>query len=70
MRKIVLFASVFAFSAVLFIGLTSKTSGTGPTAESQCVKCHTDAKRLIRLSWEIEKIRPKPAKSALTSGEG
>jgi len=39
-------------------------------SESQCVVCHTNVKKLIRLSWEIEKIRPKLGKSAETSGEG
>ena len=39
-------------------------------SESQCVVCHTNVKKLIRLSWEIEKIRPKQSKSAETSGEG
>jgi hypothetical protein len=39
-------------------------------SESQCVVCHTDVKKLIRLSWEIEKIRPKQGQSAETSGEG
>ena len=39
-------------------------------SESQCVVCHTDVKKLIRLSWEIEKIRPEQGKSAETSGEG
>lgn len=39
-------------------------------SESQCVVCHIDVKMLIRLSWEIETIRPKPGKSAETSGEG
>ncbi|MGD8254221.1 MAG: hypothetical protein PVH34_10455 [Syntrophobacterales bacterium] len=40
------------------------------TSESQCVVCHTNVKKLIRLSWDIEKIRPKQGKSAETSGEG
>ena len=40
------------------------------TTESQCVACHTDVKKLIRLGWEIEKIRPQKGKSAQTSGEG
>jgi hypothetical protein len=39
-------------------------------SESQCVVCHTDVKKLIRLSWEVEKIRPKQGQSAETSGEG
>ncbi|MBN2139756.1 MAG: hypothetical protein JW718_02005 [Desulfovibrionaceae bacterium] len=38
-------------------------------AQSQCVQCHTQLKPLIRLTWEVEKIRPK-LKSAETAGEG
>jgi hypothetical protein len=38
--------------------------------QSQCIACHTDLKKLMRLCWEIEKIRPKPRASAETSGEG
>ena len=49
--------------------LTEKEPELGKT-ESQCVVCHTNVKKLIRLGWEIEKIRPKPGKSAETSGEG
>ena len=49
--------------------LTEKKPEVGKT-ESQCVVCHTDVKKLIRLGWEIEKIRPKQGKSAQTSGEG
>jgi hypothetical protein len=37
---------------------------------SGCVQCHTDVRRLIRLSWEVERVRGKPAVSALTEGEG
>ena len=39
-------------------------------AASQCVRCHTRVKGLIRLSWAVEKLRPKPVRSAETSGEG
>ena len=49
--------------------MTKKEPEVGKT-ESQCVVCHTDVKKLIRLGWEIEKIRPKQGKSAQTSGEG
>jgi hypothetical protein len=38
--------------------------------QTQCIICHTNVKGLIRLSWEIEKLRPKKAESAETSGEG
>lgn len=51
------------------LNLTEKEPEVGKS-ESQCVVCHTNVKKLIRLSWEIEKIRPKQGKSAETSGEG
>lgn len=37
---------------------------------SECVQCHTDVKKLIRLSWEVEKVRGKPKLSAENAGEG
>jgi hypothetical protein len=37
---------------------------------SGCIQCHTDVKKLIRLSWEVERVRGKPAVSAQTQGEG
>jgi hypothetical protein len=47
-----------------------ETPGDASSAQTQCVVCHTNVKGLIRLSWEVEKLRPKPARSAETSGEG
>ena len=38
--------------------------------DSECVRCHTDVKGLIRLGWEVEKIKPKAGQSAEISGEG
>ena len=40
------------------------------TPPDQCVQCHTDVKKLIRLSWEVEKVRGKPKVSAENEGEG
>lgn len=37
---------------------------------STCVQCHTDVKKLIRLGWEVEKVRGKPRVSAENEGEG
>jgi hypothetical protein len=63
--------AVFAVSALL--GLTIVYAKA--EAKSECVVCHTDMKRLIHLSWEINQVRPKLDKSAETSpaetpGEG
>jgi hypothetical protein len=37
---------------------------------SSCIDCHTNLKKLIRLSWKIEALKPKSLKSEETSGEG
>ena len=37
---------------------------------SSCIACHTNVKKLIKLCWKIEALRPKPLKSSETSGEG
>ncbi len=41
-----------------------------PLPASTCVQCHTDVKKLIRLGWEVEKVRGKPEVSAENEGEG
>jgi hypothetical protein len=41
-----------------------------PMPTSTCVQCHTDVKKLIRLGWEVEKVRGKPKISAENEGEG
>lgn len=66
--------AVLAVSALL--GLTTVYAKAEiAEAKSECVVCHTDMKRMILLSWEIEQVRPKLDKSAETSpaetlGEG
>jgi hypothetical protein len=37
---------------------------------SQCIQCHTNLKKLIRLCWDVEALKPKDRQSAETSGEG
>ena len=41
-----------------------------PLPASTCVQCHTDVKKLIRLGWEVEKVRGKVKVSAENEGEG
>ena len=43
------------------------SAGSG---QSQCIACHTDLKKLIRLCWEVEKIKPPPPASEENYGEG
>ena len=45
-------------------------SDAAPPASSRCVACHTDLKGLIRLCWEVEKIKPRPKTSSEIAGEG
>ena len=61
--------AVFAIAAVL--GPTAAYAKAEPAkSKSECITCHTDIYRIIRLSSEIEKTRPKLGKSAETLGEG
>ena len=39
-------------------------------SSNQCAVCHADLKKLMRLCWKIEKMRPKAQASSETSGEG
>ena len=56
--------------AVVLGGVALLFSIGGASAEeSQCINCHTDLKGLIRLGWEVEKVKPKK-KSAEIAGEG
>ncbi len=56
----------FAVSALLGLTIVYAKAEIAE-AKSECVVCHTDMKRLIHLSWEIEQVRPKLDKSAETS---
>ncbi len=48
----------------------SASADQGLENQNQCVQCHTDLKKLIRLCWEVEKIHPRLQTSKETSGEG
>ena len=61
--------AVFVVSA-LFVFTAVYAKAEIAEAKSECVVCHTDMKRLIRLSLEIKQARPKLDESAKTSGEG
>jgi len=45
-------------------------SAAGEGGSSRCIDCHTNLKKLIRLCWKVEALKPKPLKSEETSGEG
>jgi hypothetical protein len=69
-KKPILFATLVLFLANLMIaGWLSAALATEVT-ESECIRCHTNVKGLIRLSWDVEKVKPAKPKSAETSGEG
>lgn len=58
--------------SALLVSLPSeaqKQPATDRPTKSQCVVCHTDVNGLIRLSWEVERIKPE-LKSSEISGEG
>jgi hypothetical protein len=66
-------------SAVVALGLVlpfcalplcAAPPSTVPTNASQCVQCHANLKKLIRLCWKVVEIRPRGKVSTETSGEG
>jgi hypothetical protein len=68
-KKSFVWAVVFFFP--LLIVLTPKTSiNKEIDAENECVNCHTNLKKLMDLSWEVKKIKPKMEQSKEISGEG
>ncbi len=53
---------------LLFASMPKAPSFASET--SQCVQCHTNVKKLIRLGWEVEKEKGKPRVSQEIEGEG
>ena len=51
-------------------GLTAGSPQVQVAGENQCIVCHTNVKKLIRLGWEVEKTKPNKGKSTLSAGEG
>ena len=45
-------------------------SVAGESVNSSCIECHTNLKKLIKLIWKLEEMRPKSQKSQEISGEG
>jgi hypothetical protein len=55
----------------IFLVLTPKIwISKGIAAENECVNCHTNLKKLMDLSWEVKKIKPRQKLSKEISGEG
>jgi hypothetical protein len=62
---------IVVFAIVDFLGpARGYAKAEAAEGKSECIACHTDVKKLIRLSREVQKIRPKLGKSAETLGEG
>lgn len=61
-------------SGALIFGISPFSDQPQANADSvnknECIKCHTNVKRLIRLGWEIEKVKGKPTTSREIAGEG
>jgi hypothetical protein len=60
---------LMSLTVVIFFSFVWPVIGQ-ETSSSRCIECHTDVKKLIRLSWEVEKVRGKPPVSEETEGEG
>ena len=64
----------FLLVSILFLCVWTPSKASRATADSasvsECVKCHTNVKGLIRLGWKIEEIKGKPSVSEEIEGEG
>jgi hypothetical protein len=59
------------FVIAAFLGPAAAYAKAEPAkSKSECIACHTDLNRIIRLSSEIEQIRPESRRSEEASGEG
>jgi hypothetical protein len=67
-RLILSCAVLISVSMVPWIHQSLSEAGEG--GGSQCIDCHTNLKKLIRLCWKVEALKPKALKSEETSGEG
>lgn len=65
-------AGLSVWAPLVALGVLSLASplASQEAPTSTCVQCHTDVKKLIRLGWEVEKVRGKPQLSAENEGEG
>jgi hypothetical protein len=66
-RTVGLLAAAFCLGCLAFVPTRDAAAAAKP---SQCVACHSNLKKLIRLCWKVEALKPKPAASEETSGEG
>jgi hypothetical protein len=69
MRSLTLKASI-VFALILSLWAWGPFSVPAAADVNQCFSCHTNPRKLIQITREIEASRPKPAASAETEGEG
>ena len=66
--------SILTCLALTILGIAlwnhQNPSVAGESANSSCIECHTNLKKLIKLIWKIEEMQPKSQKSEEISGEG
>ncbi|MCP4691807.1 MAG: hypothetical protein GY859_27425 [Desulfobacterales bacterium] len=55
---------------LLFFLATPGIASPLASETSTCIQCHTNVKKLIRLGWEVEKVKGKPSASQEIEGEG
>lgn len=69
-RFVLLFLGCLMLGSSAAIWIPQALFAADNEANSSCVACHTNVKKLIRLGWKIEAERPNSMKSSETSGEG
>ena len=61
---------LFLLLPLLFLFLLPNPVFSQTQSQSQCIACHTNAKKLIEITRIIKQTTPQPKKSNLTKGEG
>jgi len=69
-RLVILFVVFVMLGGSAAFWIPQALIAAGGEADSSCIACHANVKKLIKLGWKIEAERPKSLKSSETSGEG
>lgn len=65
-----LVSGLLIFSILFLFIFLNPIKTNSQSEESQCIACHTTAKKLIQIARIIKQTTPQTKKSKLTKGEG
>jgi len=63
-------SKLFVMFVAIFIFVLSNSATFVSAEESSCVSCHTNLKKLVEITRDIEASKPKVEKPTESKGEG